>query len=138
MLTISKPPLAVQFPGFLCDPLCPLWLFFFRWWLTLLAPHAPEGAHTEITKGQAKAQGYRQAGRLSVARLIFCELPAQGNSADRRQNQENKARNFEPKLMQNASERAQRNLAGLKDRIHGPIVARVLPSHLCENAQLAG
>ena len=103
--------------------------------LTLLPPHTPEGTHTEITKGQAKTQRDREARRLTMARLVLCKLAAQGNSADGRQRKENKARNFEPQLVQHARERTQRNPPRLQDRAHGPALPRVLSGHLREDTE---
>ena len=68
-----------------------------------------------------------------MTRLIFCELSAQRDSADGRQRKENKARNFEPQLVQNATEGTQRDSSRLQDRAHGPVLPRVLPGHLCED-----
>jgi hypothetical protein len=70
-----------------------------------------------------------------VTRLIFCELSGQGDSAERRQRQENKARNFEPQLVQNPTEGTQRDSSRLQDRTHGPAVARMPPGHLCEDTE---
>ena len=103
--------------------------------LTLLPPHTPEGTHTEITKGQAKTQRDREARRLTMARLVLCKLAAQGDSADGRQRKENKARNFEPQLVQHARERTQRNPPRLQDRAHGPALPRVLSGHLREDTE---
>jgi hypothetical protein len=114
------------FSGFLCGPPCPLRLI-------LLPPHAPKRAHSEITKGQTKAESDSEASGLAVARLILCKLPAQRDSADSRQRKENKARNFEPQLVQDAPERMQRNPSRLQDRTHGPVLPRVLSGHLCKD-----
>jgi hypothetical protein len=104
----------------------------------LFSPHAPERAHPEITKGQAEANCDYDAQKLSVTCLVLDELAIQRDPADSRQNKENKARNFQPELVQNTPERTQRNLAGLEDRTHRPAAAGMLSRHLCENAQFAG
>lgn len=107
-------------------------------WLTLLPPNAPEGTHTEITKGQAKTKGDCEASGITMAHLVLGKLAAQGDSADRRQGKENKARNFEPQLVQHAPERTQRNPARLQDRAHGLALPRVLSGHLCQDTEFTG
>jgi hypothetical protein len=73
-----------------------------------------------------------------VTSLILYVLAIERDAADCRQNKENKARNFQPQPMQNTPERTERDLAGLEDRTHRPVVAGILSRHLCENAQFAG
>ena len=70
--------------------------------------------------------------------MIFHELAIERDPADCSQNKENKARNFQPELVQHTPQGTQRNLASLEDRTHRPVAAGVLSRHLCENAQFAG
>ena len=73
-----------------------------------------------------------------MAGLVLCKLAAQGDSTNGRQGKENKARNFEPQLVQHAPERTQRNARRLHDRAHGPTLPRVLSGHLREDTEFTG
>ena len=70
--------------------------------------------------------------------MIFHELAIERDSADCSQNKENKARNFQPELVQNSAEGTQCDLARFEHGAHGTVAARMLSGHLCENPQFAG
>src|SRR5882762_8255535 len=73
----------------------------------LFSPHTPERAHAEITKGQAETNRQNQPREFSVSGLVLHVLAIERDSADGCQNKENKARNFQPQLVQNSAEGTQ-------------------------------
>ena len=70
-----------------------------------------------------------------MACLVLSKLSAERDSANGRQGKENKARNFEPQLVQHAPERTQRDPSRLQDCAHGPALPGVLSGHLCEDTE---
>src|SRR5215468_10016982 len=87
--------------------------------------HTPERTHSEITKGQAEANGDHHPRKFAVSGLILVVLAIERNCAKSRQNKENKACNFQPELMQHAPEGTQRHLPRLEHCAHGPIGVRL-------------
>ena len=75
---------------------------------------------------------------FSVSGLILHVLAIERDSADGCQNKENKARNFQPQLVQNSPEGTQCDLARFEDRTHGTAAGGMLSGHSCENPQFAG
>ena len=104
----------------------------------LLAAYAPERTQAEITKDQAEACGGGYSSGAGLSRLVLDVLAAEGDTADARHGEENKARNLQPQLVQNASERAQGYTARLHYSIQSTTFAGVLARDPGKNLQLSG
>ena len=76
-------------------------------------PHSPKRTEAKISKGQAEAGGDHGATGALATGLVFCVLARKSDPADPGHRQENKARNLEPELPQNTSERTSRGPAGV-------------------------
>ena len=68
--------------------------------------------------------------------LVLREFAAERDAADGCQNEENKARNFEPELVRHASERAQRDAPGLPQGDDGPTFSGMPTGNVGQDAQL--
>jgi hypothetical protein len=113
-----------------------LW-FVLPWLVRLLPAHTPERAQSKITKGQAKTNGYYQPPGPGFSGLVFDILSAQSDSADSGKCKENKARNLQPKLVQNAAKRMGGGPSRVQDGTHRPAASSLLIRHPSDNPQLA-
>jgi hypothetical protein len=100
--------------------------------------YAPERTQPEVTEGHAEAEGEGDASRPSFAGLVLKELAPEGDAANARHRKENKARNFQPELVQNASERAQGGPSGLHYSAYGTTSPGLLARDVGKDAELAG
>src|SRR6516225_8838571 len=131
--TASPPFLSSSFPS-----ARRLWFPSYPPWSALFPPYPPERTQPEITKGEAKAGGHHDPSRTGFAGVVLPQLAAQGDAADSRHGEENKACNLQPKLVQNPPERARRGSASANHGCQRPVAAGLLGCHSGQDAQLAG
>jgi hypothetical protein len=70
------------------------------------SPHPPKRTNTEPSEHECESDCYPNMTGSRLPCTIFHIFPKDGRSAENCQDQENKASNFEPKLVENASEMA--------------------------------